>query len=190
MNFMELSRMKPLIEGTHVILREITKKDTDLIVKWRNNPNVMKNFIFRERFTPEMHNHWLDTKVASGEVIQYIIVDRGSNTEIGSVYFRDIDKKSNSAEYGIFIGEDNYRGKGLGTETAKLFINYGFETLKLHRIFLRVIAENKAAFHAYKSAGFKQEGYMRDMVKLDDEYKDIIFMSILETDASVYKENF
>lgn len=190
MNFTGLYNMKPLIEGTHVILREITKNDTNNIVKWRNNPNVMKNFIFRDKFTPEMHNHWLDTKVASGEVIQYIIIDKETDTEIGSVYFRDIDKKSSSAEYGIFIGEDNYRGKGLGTETASLFINYGFESLKLHRIFLRVIAENKAAFHAYKAAGFKQEGYMRDMVKLDGEYKDIIFMSILETDAPVYKENF
>lgn len=187
---MEKNEMRPVIEGQHIRLREITRSDTNNIVKWRNNPSVMRNFIFRAKFTVEMHNRWLGTKVKNGEVIQYIIEDKESNTPIGSVYYRDIDAKTNSAEYGIFIGEDSYRGKGLGTETAKLFLRYGFETLKLHRIFLRVIADNRTAYHAYRSAGFKQEGHMRDMVKLDGEYKDIIFMAILETDTPMYDENF
>ena len=35
------------------------------------------------------------------------------------------------------------------------------------------------AIKSYEKAGFATEGVFRDMVKLDGEYKDVIFMSIL-----------
>ena len=43
----------PVLIGTAVTLRPITDADTDLIVKWRNTPSVVQNFIFRQTFTPE-----------------------------------------------------------------------------------------------------------------------------------------
>ena len=64
------------IIGTSVILRPITMQDTHLIVKWRNRDHVRQNFIFRETFTAEMHENWMNTRVASGEVVQYIIEEK------------------------------------------------------------------------------------------------------------------
>lgn len=165
------------ILGEKVILRPITREDTPLIVKWRNTPSVRENFIFRETFTEEMHNRWLDTKVASGEVIQYIIVEKSENRPVGSVYFRDVDRQKRSAEYGIFIGEESARGRGFGSETAKLFTEFGFDTLALHRISLRLLSGNTAAEKSYKNAGFVREGVFRDMEYLDGQYRDVIFMA-------------
>lgn len=71
-------------------------------------------------------------------------------------------------EYGIFIGEESARGKGLGTETARLFTDFGFAGLHLHRISLRVLAENAAARRSYEKAGFVQEGIFRDMELLTE----------------------
>lgn len=170
---------KKVIYGEKVMLRPITMEDTPLIVRWRNTESVRKNFIFRERFTEEMHNNWMRTKVASGEVVQYIIIDRDDGKPVGSVYFRDIDMKNRSAEYGIFIGEESARGKGLGSETARIFTRFGFETLGLHRISLRVIAGNSQAEKSYENAGFTREGVFRDMVYLDGEYRDVVFMAMI-----------
>ena len=166
-----------IITGENVILRPITFEDTPLIVKWRNTESVRKNFIFREPFTEEMHNNWMRTKVASGEVVQYIITDKSSGVPVGSVYYRDIDMKNRSAEYGIFIGEETARGKGLGSETAALFTDFGFNKLGLHRISLRLLAGNVQAEKSYENAGFTREGVFRDMVYLDGEYRDVIFMA-------------
>ena len=47
----------PILTGQLVVLRPITDDDTDRIVAWRNTPSVMQNFIFREKFTPEMHRN-------------------------------------------------------------------------------------------------------------------------------------
>jgi len=169
----------PIIEGQRVRLRPITMSDTELIVKWRNKDSVRQNFIFREPFTVEMHEAWMKNKVETGEVIQYIIEDKNSNMPVGSVYFRDINKRNKSAEYGVFIGEDAARGKGLGSETAGLFARFGLQVVGLHRIFLRVFAENKGAIKSYKNAGFIVEGVARDMVYLDERYQDIVFMALL-----------
>ena len=169
----------PVLEGAAVRLRPIADADTDLIVKWRNTPSVVQNFIFRQTFTPEMHRSWLATKVATGQVVQYIIIDKADDKPVGSVYYRDIDNHNRSAEYGIFIGEESARGKGLGTETAKLFTDFGFAELQLHRISLRVLAENTAARCSYEQAGFVQEGVFRDMELLDGQYRDVVFMARL-----------
>ena len=169
----------PIINGKKVRLRPITPADTEDIVRWRNNPNVQQFFIFREPFTHEMHEAWLNTRVAKGEVIQYIIEEMASGKSVGSVYFRDIDSKNDSAEYGIFIGEDSARGKGLGSETATLFTDFGMDVLRMHRISLRLIGGNSAARRSSERAGFDLEGVFTDMVKLDGQYADIMFMAKL-----------
>ena len=159
-----------------IVLEPIKKSDTPLVVKWRNNEKVRKNFIFQETFTEEMHNHWMDTKVASGEVVQFIIRLKESKKAIGSVYFRDIDYEKKEAEYGIFIGEDEQRGKGYGSEAAKLALEYAFSELKLESVFLRVFADNPAAIHSYQSAGFEETEYKQNAVEDNGKYRDLIFM--------------
>lgn len=168
-----------MIIGDKVVLKRITKEHTHLIVKWRNNPNVQKNFIFREKFTNERHNEWLDNKVKSGEVVQFIIYIKETDTPIGSVYLRDIDMENQRAEFGVFIGEDLERGKGYGREAAQLICRYGFEQLKLHKIMLRVFAFNKSAIKSYENAGFVQEAYLRDEENINGVFYDIIYMAII-----------
>lgn len=172
--------MNEILENDKIKLEPIDKSVTDLMVSWRNNPKVQQNFIFREKFTAEMHNHWLDTKVKNGEAIQYIIVEKQHSTPIGSVFIRDIDNINNSAEFGILIGNDEYRGKGYGSEATKLFLKFCFERLNFHRIFLRVFANNTMAINMYSSSGFVKEGIFHDMIKIDDKYYDIVFMAIIK----------
>lgn len=169
----------PVINGKKVRLRPISHADTGDIVRWRNDPKVQQFFIFREPFTTEMHENWLNTKVASGQVIQYIILDKKSGQSVGSVYFRDIDTVNESAEYGIFIGEESARGCGFGSETAKLFTDFGLNVLGLHRIALRLVSSNNIARRSYERAGFVTEGIFTDMVKLGGEFTDIVFMARL-----------
>ena len=167
----------PVINGEKISLRPITREDTGRIVAWRNNPEVMKNFIFRQPFTRELHENWLATKVDTGKVIQYIVVDKETGRSVGSVYFRDIDPENESAEYGIFIGDDSFRGQGIGTETAKLFTDFALDVLGVHRVFLKVLDGNVKARRSYEKAGFVYEGTFRDMVKLDGEFHDVVFMA-------------
>jgi len=165
-----------------VYLRLMTYEDTDRIVAWRNSDGVRKNFIYQALFTRESHENWIRTKIETGQVVQMIICETDTDRPVGSVYIRDIDHTHHKAEYGIFIGEDCARGKGYGTAAAKLMIAYSFEQLKLHRLFLRVYADNQQAIRSYEKAGFEKEAYLRDDVCIDGIYRDIVLMGILNTE--------
>lgn len=162
-----------------IYLRLMTYEDTDLIVKWRNSDPVRKRFIYQELFTREGHESWIKNRIETGNVVQMIICGLGTDSPLGSVYIRDIDRQHNKAEYGIFIGEDGARGKGIGTAVARLMLRYCFVEEKLHRVYLRVFADNLQAVRSYEKAGFVREACLRDDVCIDGEYRDIILMAAL-----------
>ena len=160
-----------------VYLRPITMEDTRRIVDWRNSDRVKKNFIYQKPFTEQGHRMWMETKVATGEVVQFILCETKGDRPVGSVYFRDIDRENNKAEYGIFIGEADAAGKGYGTLAAKGAVCYAEKTLKLHKLMLRVFADNTAAVKSYEKAGFIKEAYLKDEIKEGDGYRDVILMA-------------
>ena len=164
-------------EAVGIYLRPMTAEDTDLIVAWRNKDAVRKNFIYQELFTREGHENWIKNKVQTGQAVQMIICDLAADRPLGSVYIRDIDREHNKAEYGIFIGEDDARGRGVGTAAAKLMLRYCFEEEKLHRIYLRAFASNLQAIRSYEKAGFVREGMLKDDVRIGGQYCDIQWMA-------------
>lgn len=166
-----------IIIANSIYLRPITLDDTELIVKWRNTKFVQDNFIFREKFTSAMHNNWMKTKVDTGEVVQYIICEFNDNP-IGSVYYRDFDAIQKSAEFGIFIGEENALGKGYGKEATSLFIQYGFNSMGLDKIILRVIDTNRRAEHVYEKVGFKIIREEKEISQPSGEELNVIFMEM------------
>ena len=164
-------------QDTDIYLRPMTPEDTDNIIKWRNQDFVRRNFIYQELFTREGHEEWTRTMIDSGKGVQFIICIKENDRPIGSVYLRDIDKTAKKAEYGIFIGENETWGRGYGFKTATLMLKYAFEELKLHKVMLRVLADNERAKKSYEHAGFVQEAYLKDEVFLEGSYRDLILMA-------------
>lgn len=173
-----MNRYEDNIAG--IYLRRMTGEDTGHIVAWRNSEAVRRNFIYQAAFTREGHENWIRTMVETGKVVQMMICEISTDQPVGSVYIRDIDRQHNKAEYGIFIGEAAARGRGIGTAAAKLMLRYCFEEEGLHRIYLRAFAENRQAIRSYEKAGFLKEGLLREDVRIDGMYRDIIWMAAIK----------
>ena len=159
-----------------VCLRPITAADTAKIVTWRNKDFVRKNLIYQKPFTEEGHAAWLREQVEPGHAAQFIICV--ADREIGSVYLRDIDREKKTAEYGVFIGEEEALGRGYGTAAAILCLDYGFETLRLQKIFLRFVEGNTGARKSYEKAGFQMIEGRRETVCLEQGQREVFFMEI------------
>ena len=168
-----------------VSLRPINLADTDKIVSWRNNPTVKRYLFTQTVLTNEQHILYYKDSILTGKCAQFIIEmkDNKKNiSSIGTIFIKNIDNVNHCGEYGIFIGDDLARGKGYAKKATQLILEYGFEELKLHRISLKVMADNFPALKVYKAMGFKQEGIERDAYLREDGYVDIILMAILENE--------
>lgn len=175
--------MREVLYGTKVSLRPIQVDDTESIVRWRNHPDVIKYFIDQRPITEEGHTRWLEAKISTGEVYQFIIQNSQTGQGIGSVFLKDVDLYHRHGEYGIFIGEDSGRGKGYGTEACELLCSFAFQQLGLERVFLRVLSHNLSAIASYKKAGFVIEGVLRKHALINNLFCDIIIMGLLREDC-------
>lgn len=164
----------------NIYLRPITYADTEDIIRWRNKDDVRSNFVYQELFTKETHEHWMKTMVETGKVVQMIICDIETGQSLGTAYIRDIDHHHHKGEYGMFVGEPAARGKGVGSSSARLMIQYGHEELGLHKVYMRVFSDNISSIKACEKAGFVKEGCLCDDVCINGEYRDMLWMAHLE----------
>lgn len=183
--------MEPLnqdlrIQGAKVNLRPITEDDTENLLKWRNDPNVVDNFIYRKVVTRQEHERWLATKVFTGKVHQFIITVNETGKDIGSIYLQNFDEENKKTEWGIFIGSDSeVYGKGYGTEAATLIWQYAFKDLGYHKVMSRVLAYNTASIRMNEKAGYKKEALLVDELLIDGKYEDVILFGIINEDGKV-----
>ena len=80
------------------------------------------------------------------------------------------------------IGDKESWGKGYGTEVTRLVLEYGFACLGLHNIFLWVFATNERGIRAYRRAGFRMAGRLRQAKWRGDRAYDLLLMDCLATE--------
>ena len=167
------------IVGKQVYLRPITdsEEDTNNIIRWRNSDVVRPYFIYQKPFTVEGHRKWLKNEIFSGKGFQFIVCRVEDDKPIGCTYLRDYDVHARKAEYGMYIGEQIEKGKGVGTEILGLTLEFAFGTLKLHKVFSRIFADNPASIHSVSNNGFDQEAYLKDEEFVNGEYRDIVILA-------------
>lgn len=117
----------------------------------------------------------------------FAIYERASMRCIGTTHLRHINMVHRNAEYGILIGEKDCWGKGYGTETTTLVLDYAFTVLGLHNIILSTYSYNERAIRAYTRAGFRVIGRQREAARLGDQIYDVVFMDCL---ASEFRNPF
>lgn len=109
-----------------------------------------------------------------------------------------IESKSDALFIGLFglkLSEEKYKSaevwfkihpsfwnQGYGTEALNSVIDYGFKTLKLHRIEAGCAVNNIGSVKVMEKAGMTREGRRRQILPLKTGWSDNFSFSILESD--------
>jgi RimJ/RimL family protein N-acetyltransferase len=179
-----------LIGGTNMYFKKMTGKkcylspidmnDVEKYTEWLNDLEITKYLtLYPYIISFENEKEFLD-KLSKGH--NYSIIDNNTNELIGNCGFGDIDHINQTAEAGIFIGNNKYLNNGYGTEALSLLLDYGFKALNFHNIFLRIFSFNERAKKCYEKIGFKIIGKKREALLRGKERHDIILMDILYND--------
>jgi RimJ/RimL family protein N-acetyltransferase len=166
------------IEGERVYLSPINVDDYEIYTKWVNDIEVARGINLYDKMISLGNEKEILEKLSS-EKHNYAIIEKNENRLLGNCSLSHIDEKNQTAEFGIFIGEASDRGKGYGSEAAKLIVNYGFNYLNLENIMLKVFDFNTQAIRAYEKAGFKKFGERKNVYYFDGKKHNEIFMEIL-----------
>lgn len=183
----DLQGEKPVlnITGLKIGLGPLQKNMISSFVRWENDFLVTSMSgdplrpVSRERIEERFEHRLKESGIWH---IEFAIYELASLQVIGSTELRHIDKTHRTAEYGIFIGEKSCWGKGYGTETTILMLDYAFTVLGLHNVVLSALGYNERAVRAYTRAGFRVMGRQREAARLGDQVYDVIFMDCLATE--------
>lgn len=169
--------------GEKVRLRAVGRADLPRYVEWFADPAVSENLASQIPMGLAQEERWYEENLKQPPEQQALAVDlrtgRGKWEHIGGTGFHLIDKRNRSAECGLFIGPEKYWNKGYGRDILLTLLRYGFQTLNLNRVQLRVMEFNRRAVHLYEKIGFVREGSMREAHFHQGRYWDMHLYSIL-----------
>ena len=152
-----------MIEFNNVSFRNLEDKEKDykLLYKWCSQEFVYEWFEQRKLSYEEIKNKYKN-KLKNKEQDLFIITY--NNIDIGLVqiykYNNDISLKElenykNIYEYDIFIGEEDYLSKGIGSNVVNLVNKMIYEDYNADAIILRPFKRNIRAIKCYEKCNFK-----------------------------------
>jgi len=160
-------------------LRSITENDSPKLFKWVNDPELIGFTNYFKPVSEVEHKNWFNSIFEKKDQVLFGIEDEEKELLIGTCGLFQLDFISRKAELRIKLGDKNYWGSGAGTEAVKLLIKYGFENLNMNRIWLKVMEDNQRASKSYEKVGFIIEGKLIKDMFVNNEYKNIILMGLL-----------
>ncbi len=173
---------KPTLTSERLILRPITEADALDMFASLSDAESMRLTGTQQNFTLEQVQQYCQRVAQADDRFDYAITVPGDPTYLGEVVLNDIDQINRSASFRIALASEKLFGRGYGTEATQLIVDFGFQSLKLHRIELEVYDFNPRAQHVYEKVGFVREGIRRDVLLWDGVYNSAIVMSILENE--------
>ncbi len=176
--------LKKLIgERIYLSPKGSSEEEIQKFSEWMNDFQVT-DYIGRtsQITTYASEKEYLENTEKDNEKRTFNIVNLEDDKLVGTVGLEHINWIERSAVLGIFIGDDDFRSNGYGTEAIRLLLEYGFKYLNLHSIRLDLLSVNERAHKCYLKCGFKDTGCSREEIFLNGKYYDKLHMDILENE--------
>jgi RimJ/RimL family protein N-acetyltransferase len=173
-----------VIVGEKVRLRPIKRDDLPCFVEWFSDPEVRRYLDMYLPFSLAQEEQWFEHLLEQLEEQKVVMltIETNDGAHIGNISLFDINWKARHAELGITIGDKDYWGQGYGSDAVRTMLRVAFGEMNLHRVFLRVHADNARGINCYKNVGFQKEGTLRESVFREGTYLDMLIMGILESE--------
>jgi len=170
-----------MLSGKKITLVSVEENNLEQLRVWRNRPGLRKYFREHREISKIMQEKWFKKINEDSEQVNFQIHDKETNKLIGHCGLYYINWIHRHAEFGIYIGDDNFRNGGWGSDALRTLINYGFDDLNLNRIWCEVYSNN-TALEVYKHLGFKEEGVLRESYFNEGKYWNSHMLGILKKD--------
>ena len=169
----------PLSDG-RIGLRKWREADVECIRLAGTDPRIPKGTTVPATFTPAeglafIHRQW--SRVESGEGVSQAVVEFDSDRAIGLIWVA-LRPQRHVGGLGYWIVPPA-RGRGVATAAVRLVIPWALDALRLRRLESWVEPDNLPSQRALRSAGFQQEGRLRNFLTVDGGSSDALVFSVI-----------
>ncbi len=167
----------PVLYGERVALRPVRPDDRSRLLEILGEPEVAR--WWNPGGPDRAVDDWLD------QPPETIFVIEAEGVVIGSIEFSEESHPDyRSAGIDLFL-DSAHHGRGLGSDTLRTMARYLFEERGHHRLTIDPAADNERAIRAYRRAGFRPVGIMREYERgPDGSCHDNLLMDMLAGELS------
>ena len=151
-----------------VELRTPVFSDKFLIFEWISNPNLQKMIGTKSAPTKESHDVWFENKLQDKDNVFKIITT--NSTPVGIIGTNVIDRKNKVADIYIYVGDENYRRKGISKQALTILISLLSSKYGLRKITANIFSYNQPSISFFENFGFVSEGVKSNKVCLEGKY--------------------
>src|SRR3989338_2069227 len=167
-------------------LRAVERTDLPLLRNWRNIPEFRKNFREFRELNLDNQERWFEKVVIESQNDFMFVIERlKDKVPVGVCGLVYVDWISRSADFSFYIGhqEQYIDNNGYALEAAKLLLNYGFNNLNLHKIWMELYEFDKKKINFFtKKLNFKKDGDLRDNCFEGGKYWNSHIYSLLDSE--------
>lgn len=156
------------------VLRPAADDDRDVVLTWRNHPDVRRASLTTHVIGADEHRAWW--RAAAADERRLVLVYEHAGRPAGVVMFADLDPVERAATWGYYLDVAGLRQRGellpawLGLERA--VVDHAFDALGLDRLGGETLADNTQVLALHRRFGFREtrrysrvvDGTPRDVV--------------------------
>jgi RimJ/RimL family protein N-acetyltransferase len=176
-----MSGFKPLrdkvITGKNIRLREKQLTDVRNDYAWQSDPELSRYDavpVLNLSFAVYLLDYTHEMKKRRNNRFP-LAIETLVGKHIGNCTCYEIDEKKGEAQFGIMIGDPDYRDKGYGMDVVNTMVDYVFRTTGINRLYLKTLDWNKRAQKCFTRCGFtpcgqmKRDGYSFILMEMERE---------------------
>ena len=161
-----------------VSLEPFTSEHVAQTYTWVQDPGLRDLFLMRGEVTWENHRAYFDRVLNDPNQRVYAILADG--VHVGNCGLKNISHIEKEAELWIYIGDPEFRSKGIGKRATELLVGEAFGVLGLNKLCLHVADFNSAARRLYDALGFQEVHLHHDAAEWEEHGCEIIRMEVLK----------
>ncbi|MEM1134226.1 MAG: GNAT family protein [Bacteroidota bacterium] len=174
----------PTLKTSRLILDKIIATDIPNIVQFAGDKKISQTTLnIPYPYNEEDAIFWINlaNQGFKGETRYIFAIRLALNNEFIGGISLGIERRFDRAELGYWLAVP-FWNKGFMSEAAKRIVKFGFEVLNLNKILSTHIVENPASGKVMINCGMVKEGELRQHVKKEEKYFDLIQYSITKSE--------
>jgi UDP-4-amino-4,6-dideoxy-N-acetyl-beta-L-altrosamine N-acetyltransferase len=159
-----------------VAIERISQSDKAPLRQWRNDPEVTRWGYSNHVISEKEHHAWFDAMLVDASKVYWKIIVDG--IAVGAIFLTSISDQARSCEWGMYLADNDVRGKGVAQAACALSFRYAFTDLGMKVVKCEAFAQNEVAIGLYESVGYGRTGVQVDVVKRGDEMLSVVTLEL------------